>query len=360
MISCEEHNGKILYRSQIKLNIPTKKLNFTNYNDEQKYICIFKNKKWRWVPLASISNVQFKKYKNQIINQEIAQPLKQHEYSIVFSGDLTGNHIDDIIGTYYYAPEFVKDNIPVYWKKDSCQNGIPSRWLYATKKDNLWSWWIGTFINMKKRAPWGFWKSKRKNTSVLSMEGAEYWDGIAIADRRGTWKQSINFSISSAKKKDPELEKYKKDLQKMHESYNIEKEINKKTLTLIKELYNKIGSDEREAYINNGIYELFKKTQLCHICFKISPLIKCLHFDCVGACAECRKAEKEGGGGDGTCCACKREQKAECPVCTEIHTEEYLKILPCKHVLCWKCICNSYECGHPIKKCPQCRSNITT
>ena len=128
----------------------------------------------------------------------------------------------------------------------------------------------------------------------------------------------------------------------------------------IKELYNKIGNDEREAYINNGIHELFKKTQLCHICFKISPLIKCLHFDCVGACAECRKAEKEGGGGDGTCCACKREQKAECPVCTEIHTEEYLKILPCKHVLCWKCICNSYECGHPIKKCPQCRSNITT
>ena len=131
--------------------------------------------------------------------------------SVIFQGnsgsdwqDLSASNPVDIISlslddSSKKLVEFVKDNIPVYWKKDSCQNGIPSRWLYATKKDNLWSWWIGTFKNMKKRAPWGFWKSKRKNTSALSIEGAEYWDGVAIADRRGTWKQSTNFSISSAK-----------------------------------------------------------------------------------------------------------------------------------------------------------------
>ena len=372
----ENNKGVICYRSQIRAGFrhhganPDSKIIYSLKDHQDLYICIHKNKKWRWEQLKNISMAQIKKYKNKILNPV---PLARgvNEFPIMIKGKELGKHGPRITGTYFPAPDYswTQDGgTPVYikpgdWNADHQHYALNTcRVLYIVKEEGeaKWKWWIGTMENMLLSKPWGFWQSEKMDTITLKFSSSRIWDGIQRGTQRGQWQTCKEFTITPLGNDDPELLALKKKLNRTNEAYNIEKEISEKSLRLVKEMYNRISIKEREEYMNNSIAELFRDTQLCHLCFKIKPLIKCLHFDCVGACEDCRKLEKSGGGGDGTCCACKREQKAECPVCIETHTEQYLKVLPCKHVVCWKCFCNSYECNHPIQKCPSCRSKITT
>ena len=372
----ENNKGVICHRSQIRTSVPPGITNdaiskiINSLKDHRDlYICICKNKKWRWERLINISMAQIKKYKNNILNPA-PLPRGVNEFPIMIDGKELGKYGPEITGTYFPAPDYIyADGNPVYIKPgtwDTHHNHYlqnTCRALYSVKEeggDGEWKWWVGTIQNMLQRKPWGFWQSEKMDTVTLKFPSSKIWDGVQRGNQRGQWQTCKEFTITPQGNDNPELLALKKKLNRTNEAYNIEKGISEKSLKLVKEMYNRISIEEREKYMNNSIAELFRDTQLCHLCFKIKPLIKCLHFDCVGACEDCRKLEKGGGGGDGTCCACKREQKAECPVCIETHTEQYLKVLPCKHVVCWKCFCNSYECNHPIQKCPRCRSKITT
>ena len=144
------------------------------------------------------------------------------------------------------------------------------------------------------------------------------------------------------------LEKSMKNLQDLNNTY----------IQIITICYNNISTTKRQHLLETTLKNVFKKASLCSLCLSSKTIVKCLHLDCIGCCKDCFNEHSAGGGGDGTCCACKKPQILQCPICLDEHTKQYLKILNCKHCVCWKCFCHSYEAQRPLKKCPICRAKM--
>ena len=376
MEACAENAGKIYFRSQIKLpardpDSPATGKVILAYNT--KYICIYIYQVWKWVEIGALSGAMFKKHKEYIV-KEIYEPndtrtIRDYPIKISANVEALQNSAQAILGTFYPATEFCKEGeFQVYCKPRISNESDASRWLYVVQeKPNSYAWWLGNSDNMLRRRAHGWWHSVRTNTNnrndvekslLLDFSKSKFWDGKPHGTDIGAWQDVPRFTdkaftISLVKEND-----CRQRINELKNEYNELSSSNARMLGIIKELYNKFSVGEKQNLCGSILKGLLKDANLCSICFAVKPLVKCIHFDCIGACAECRKHHADGGGGDGTCCACRQEQKAECPICFDVHTKQYLKILPCKHVVCWKCFCNSYECNRPIKKCPKCRVDI--
>lgn len=352
------NKGIVLCRSQIKLE---GKDMGGNHKWNDLYICIYKRNKWRWENLHNISTVNFKTYKKNIIDAAniSCREFKKHEMPVIIENCDAVNS-DYINGIWCPIPEQKESYEFQVYKR----SGHKNVWLYPVigRQNNMdtYQWWIGCFSDFRDRKGWGKCRSNRlPYDGVLvpppySVTEWFIWDKVSSNSdensEKWNWRISKNnFTINTLQNG---------NLGQMNRINQLKNDFNK-MLDIVKELYNMFPKEERTKLIETKLKDCFNKASLCPLCLSIGkPLSKCLHFDCIGACADCRNLSKEGGGGDGTCCACGREQVMECPICIEKHTEQYLKILPCKHCVCWKCFCNSYEVNRPLKKCPSCRHKI--
>lgn len=361
--ACAENEGKVLCRSQIKL---VQKLQlYTDTNNHriwnQLYICIHKNRKWRWENLHCLSSVNFKKYKEKIINAAniSTRHFEKHECPIEIN-NCTGGNADHINGIWCPVPELKMNKEYQVYKK--VRGG---GWLYPVTQGKTYQWWIGNWDNFRRRCAFGKCRTKKINydggDAIIPPPWIHkkwfIWDNCDDGEEKWTWRTNREHGFTlKILKQDSELYKRISNLKDDSNKLTIQK---MEMLDILKELYHKFPKEERKNLVDIKLKNYFNKASLCTLCFSIDkPISKCLHFDCIGACNDCRNEAKNGGGGDGSCCACGKQQIMECPICLDSHTEQYLKILPCKHCVCWKCFCNSYEIGRPLKKCPNCRIAI--
>ena len=113
---------------------------------------------------------------------------------------------------------------------------------------------------------------------------------------------------------------------------------------------------EKKSYVNILSQSKSIEKEMCMGCFNIIyPLekrVKCVSFECLGMCQNCKLIMKE------NCIACGKKQEIKCPICLEIRPVWASKILRCNHGICWKCYGGALENGHALINCPQCRKAI--
>ena len=151
-------------------------------------------------------------------------------------------------------------------------------------------------------------------------------------------------------------ERLEKSMKRYADKVDSEKSIRKTVFNGCKMLFNRLNTKEKQDLLKEGnVFEkIFQQKDLCACCFSVDKTIsKCIHFDCPGACAECRITNI-----DDDCCACGQKQELACPVCLETKPESELEIFKCCLVTGLKCVLKSYRVKKAIKKCPTCRAKI--
>ena len=374
--------GTIRLRSQIKMrkrkNEPAhyRKIRFQSKWD-RKFMCIFKNRKWIWEPLSQLSATNYTKYHKQFHDPKNCAPLEPNETPIAIECNNCNfeSNRNKINGIYTPIHEEKHDNDLQVYKKE----GDNDLWLYQVLFDNntKMQWWIGDSINClrRRRKAHGYAHTKKLTHSFATSPPA-YPQNITGGSARHWWiydgpdLQNLAWKAASTNQNDifaksaARLSNNEKNMENticdQSNELKVLKSHNSHLTALIKTYYNSITPELREKIFETDLKDMFKKSNICSLCFSCKPITKCIHIDCVGCCKECRDAAASGGGGDGTCCACKKTQVLQCPICLDEHTEQYLKILNCSHCVCWKCFCKSYEVQRPIEKCPTCRSALNS
>lgn len=385
MEAISDNEGKIMLRSQIKMKC-SKPESARNWEKRikstwnRKFMCIFKNKRYMWEPLEKLSVGNYKKYHKEFYDSNNSEPLLAVNYPIEIKNvncNFAANTAK-INGIYTPIPEEVKPKLlglggiqslvlrPEYqiYKKE----GDNELWLYPVlhASNTKIQWWIGTKENCCRpvRKAYGYAHSEKLNIGQPPFIANKKWwkydgpppVGAVIVAENLKWIEIDNFSLTLLSTKTNNEKNMENIICDQSNTLNSLKSHNNQLTSLIKEYYNSITPELRAKLFETNLKDMFKKSNICSICFSCNPITKCLHIDCVGCCKDCRNAAAAGGGGDGTCCACKKPQILQCPICLDEHTEQYLKILKCSHCVCWKCFCQSYEVHRPIEKCPTCRA----
>ena len=259
------------------------------------------------------------------------------------------------------------------------------RWLYfshAADNGERDCWVFNSYENLENRNQWDAndegllcyeisYNAHYTNDALFPLNPWEipsnHW---MIRDTYNTVREEPNLKIElceSAAISAEQLERYKsieESLDSIKLEYNrsqlLISDANKYTCNLFngcKELYNRLNATEKENLIKNNIIfkTIFKNQNVCIHCFTVGLRKKCVHFDCPGVCSNCMKNTDKN---EEACGACKRKPELQCPVCFETFNKKFLKILKCRHCICWKCQCSSHEAGKPIIKCPTCRAQI--
>lgn len=123
---------------------------------------------------------------------------------------------------------------------------------------------------------------------------------------------------------------------------------------LLTEIYDTLSQEKKTELKEKYKNTTFMKKR-CSCCDSFMQMqYKCIHSDCVGMCKTCHGNSIASGV---ECCpACKKEQKLECPICTDTKKpDEMLMGKRCPHGICLACFADSYRCGKAITKCPMCR-----
>ena len=154
-----------------------------------------------------------------------------------------------------------------------------------------------------------------------------------------------------------EIEEHNKSLQLAHVVQDYYKQLNDKYRAVSAILFNKMSKEDKIEIINSveDLKTIFKKENICGSCFSCKETTPCVHFDCPGACAECRETLDE----DDKCCTCGKSQKMQCPVCFETFPTDQLEIFKCRHCICLRCYLRSFKLKKQINKCPTCRTPIS-
>ena len=349
--------GLVYCRSQIHFGEIKDK--FIEIPWDERFICIWKRKKFMWERLSALSASNYKKYKKHVFDREPAIQMLSRNFPVEISGAIGEfkENIDRVNGIYIPIPEVRRADEHNIYKKQ----GDNDLWLYPVFKDDgaKIQWWIGQRKNCFRnpRRAWGYAHSEKISPESLPPPSCLWWIFDGLDAQHLKWEQKTNIILTTLSTKTNNEKHLEVHLENSELKEAILRTQNEHLMNLVKSYYNKITPELRKTLFNDTLKNIFKKAEICSVCYSHKPLTKCLHFDCIGACQDCRKQAREGGGGDGSCCACGKQQKLECPICLDEHSEQYLKILECKHVVCWKCFCNSYEAKRPIKKCPKCRKS---
>jgi hypothetical protein len=361
MTASIENEGKLAPLSLIRTR---------NTSENNCFICVRLRNRWQWQPINKISAQTFKKYKQNIISLstsglESLNVASEKTRNLQLSG-LHGPNKEPLEGIFTPVGNANDNEFQIY------KHG--NYWLYPVA--NIW--WIGTLPNKDRRRAWGFMRElvrgpQQQNAELKKpWEVSEwrYWDPTIHNAQNtipaGSWIDSdvVKFKLIAGTENNLKA-KYKKMEQELAGTYSrhieeLERQtivVNKKLeihKTITTALYNNLSEERRKEISNTSNFRrLFKTEKLCSICLSAKKIKKCIHIDCVGACNECH-SENE----DEKCRACGKDQKLECPICTEVFQPSFMNIFGCKHAVCWKCSCKAHECKKPLKKCPMCRKPI--
>lgn len=355
---CEDNGGKILSGAEIiriQRHLPVD----IAAENKTLYICSFDRGRWKWVQFKQISQKNYKKYKDTNIDECIKgyrfEKRPSHCHPIKISG-ATGSNAHQINGTFYPQPQEKKaDNRIVYLRHD---NNLNKRWLYWVPAASKWRLGNTRYKNERKAVGWlrNIPENGIDNFSPweIPVNTWKIWDG---ADNQGSWNNCPAFKIELVNDELAcELERKTELLQKANEIIKGVTDLNDKYREVSAILFNKINKKDKLDIINSVAHlkMIFKKENICSSCFSCKTTTPCVHFDCPGACEECRKeldvVDK--------CCACGKSQKMQCPVCFDTFTTDHLEIFKCRHCICLRCYLTSYKVNKNIKKCPTCRAVI--
>jgi len=310
---------------------------------------------------------------------------KHNTLSPIQISNTPGSRSDKINGIYYPILELCPHpNSPmIYLKKNSdseCNyfNRHGDRnciWLYWIPRENDYGqWWVGNTYFMKKGQSFGFMKQDNISTDeILPVVSAninwkvwtgndfdhEYpgrWldkDGNNSLSTRSICIKRLQYNYDGSFKEDPN--------QEIKDEFKNLKIATKNSIDnyhqIAQQLWNYFPQEQRCCLWEKekALQVLLDKNKICKCCFAVSKnKVRCIHFDCPGACLECT----ESNGGNEDCIACERKQIVKCPICFEEESSKYLRIFKCRHFVCQRCFIAAFEKKKPIKKCPCCRKAI--
>jgi len=131
--------------------------------------------------------------------------------------------------------------------------------------------------------------------------------------------------------------------------------VKNEAVVMLTELYEQLSPEEKKAFIikHNSTFLGATKCPNCLEKCRAGEKKTCINHQCHGMCKKC--VEQLGD----KCPVCDAIQETTCPVCLETKTSGQLcKSDGCSHFVCWECYGRSYKSGHPIHKCPLCRSDF--
>jgi len=361
--ACEENKGKIRSGAEIKGTSNRNQV----YNLEEKnntlYVCSFDRGRWKWVPLKKISQKNYKLLKNEIIETCISNYRLDNRVPLCHPIKLTGatgSNAEQINGVFYPQPnEVYSDGHMVYLRDDDNAN---KRWIYFVPTRSKWR--LGNTRYKDDRKAVGWLQNMNLDNSVAPSDADPWvidqcnwriWDGT---DAVGNWVECPNFKIELMNDgRAREMEKQKKMVTQATKTMENYKQLNDKYRAVSAILFNKMSKEDKVEIINSveDLKTIFKKENICGSCFSCKETTPCVHFDCPGACAECRETLDE----DDKCCTCGKSQKMQCPVCFETFPTDQLEIFKCRHCICLRCYLQSFKFKKQIKKCPTCRTPIS-
>ena len=413
MNACEDLCDKILPRNLISLtrrhdqDVPLEEnqwwrrhvIDFGLYkpfDPFELYICRKLRGSWKWEALWKIpqnywNTVQervmtiLKKGVIKYFEEDYKKQPKHSELSPIQIFNAPGTHADKINGTYYPVLELCPghESPMIYLKKDVNSNNHHYRrrndkkclWLYWVPvedpppypDDILGKWWLGNTYFMKRGRARGFARSSLCPTAAKIDDARlswSVWTGNDVDHASpGSWVGSaplrikrLQYNYDGSFKTDPnqeikdEFENLKIATKGIVDNYH----------EIAQKMWNYLPLKQRSSLWekDNTLQVLLDKNKICKCCFAVSKnKVKCIHFDCPGACLECVESYAKSGGG-GECIACKREQIVQCPICFEEEKSKYLRIFKCRHFVCLKCFIDAFEKKKAIKKCPCCRKAI--
>ncbi len=406
--ACEENKGVILPRTEINCGHSYLALrkDYNPVDNKTLYICIKKYGAWLWAPFDQSSTKTMKDYKSEIYNtlQATFVSRKVTPYTLPIKiSDASGSNASQINGTFYFVPEEEKgtatEKLPVYVciKELPERNGRPQsqvRYLYIVKPPgrdpaNPYRIWLGNQDSMNTNRHQGWLRSKFFMTlsEVQCPWTCPYWEIWDGTDQAGRWINSINVKVECAEpnkllpensiqimellKKEKEISgKTSKLNKKLNSKINILQDKSKAYTDMSCLLYNKMSKEDRQEFLKESpkFLEIFHKNDICVCCLGVGKKVKCLHFDCAGACKKCREEEdkiRDKANQDATasscdefCCACGKKQELQCPICFDHFRKDNMDIFKCGHGVCYGCCWKSVKVNKKIKKCPSCRHKI--
>ena len=354
--ACEENNGKIMTGAEIIGARARYELSNLEQRNNTLYVCSFDRGRWKWVPLKKISQKNYKKMKNEIIETCVSNyklddrsPLC-HPIKISGAG---GSNADQINGVFYPQPnEMRADGQTVYLRDD---NNADKRWLFFVPSRSKWR--LGNTRYKNERKAVGWLQHAAANASSPWEIERDTWKIWSGADTNGTWMTCPDFKIELMNNgRAVEIERSTALLKEADETMKRYQDLNNKYREVSAILFNKMSKEDKINIINSVQYlkTIFKKENICGSCFSCKATTPCVHFDCPGACAECREELDE----DDKCCTCGKSQQMQCPICFDTFSPNNLEILKCRHCICLRCYLRSFKLKKQIKKCPTCRAPI--
>ena len=360
MYAKADNAGKILRRSQVcsmgGRGLP---------KGEYPCICIQTHGRWKWQRLDKLSQKKFHEHR-EAVSQQIFS-AKDDEQLPLLPLEIRNAHGENIVvqGQRKLNGRWLPQDQEKHVEKGEYQ-------IYKHEKsDDLWlyqvsngDWWIGTRINMKRRKPWGFARPSQSRDRRAAFSGHPPWEvplwkvwSRAPGENEKWHESGMNIAALSnkhcaQKEMDERIKKMEFDFARDLNAAMHKCEMYSKVMHL---LFNDLTREKRLEMISSSVFgDLFKVEQLCSGCLCSEQIIKCVHFDCPGACQACRDLHDK----DALCGACGKDQHMDCPICMEKYLPDFMNILSCKHAVCWKCTCRAYETKKPLEKCPICRASI--
>ena len=368
------------------------------------YKCRYLRGGWKWCDVANLPKYCWNESQRRIMNilqkgvikyfeEDYKKQPKHNALSPIQISNAPGSHADKINGVYYPILELcpAADSPMIYLKKSfhsevghfNMKNDRTCIWLYwVPREDGVHGrWWVGNTYFMKLGQAHGF--MKQGNATPLFGEIADaqlhnihwriwtgndadhaspgrwlddgpYVDEINPNPERPMCVKRLQYNYDGSFKADPnqeikdELENLKIATKDSLDNYHL----------IAQKLWNYFPQEQRCCLWEKekALQVLLDKNKICKCCFMVSKnKVKCIHFDCPGACLECTESN---GGGNGDCIACKRDQIVKCPICFEEEKPKYLYKFKCRHFVCLSCFIAAFEKKKPIKKCPCCRKAI--
>ena len=340
-----ENAGKILLGNQIVIGSPSL---------EKPYMCVYLRNTWTWQQLDKVSGKTLKRFL-PAINSNILRLIENQEQTALRI-EIKGAPLEFIDGE--YTPVTCINGEIIYSHRSS-----PNYWLYAVKTNGKSQWWLGNAENKNLRRGWGWLREVKQTDAHIDPWMATSWKWYDSAERKWTTTHTMQIKTLT-REQIVELEVIKRT-KILDEAFNAKiVEYKKKTeaaeqhasahTSVSRMLFNNLSQPDRLQLVDKAPFRaIFRREDLCSVCFSKDETTKCIHSDCTGACAKCR-----GDDHDKTCCACKKEQILTCPICLDKYPPSFINRFPCHHGVCWKCHCHSYEAKKPIINCPLCRKKI--
>lgn len=361
--ACEENKGDIRSGAEIIGASNRAQVDNLEQKNNTLYVCSFDRGRWKWVPLANISQKNYKQLKNQIIETCIRNYRLDDRvplcHPIKVTG-ATGSNAVQINGIFYPQPNDVREDGHMVYLRDD--DNAHKRWIFFVPEISKWRLGNTRYKNERKAVGWLHNLDLANSAAptdadpwAIDQGNWRIWDG---ADDNGNWIECPEFKIELINDgRAQEIEKQKKLVTQATETIENYKQLNDKYRAVSAILFNKMSREDKIEIINSveDLKTIFKKEKICGSCFSCKETTPCVHFDCPGACEECRGTLDE----DDKCCACGKSQKMQCPICFETFTPDQLEIFKCRHCICLRCYLQSFKVKRHIKKCPTCRTPIS-